>query len=296
MIDNMEVNFVENFDKSLKIYENNLVSKVLKKPYRYIFTKAANIFLNRFNKTLKLKAKTFWNEYFYVVLPDFYSTIIYRHGFVEEYLITYMFRYLKDGSTFIDAGAHFGFFSALASKLVGAKGRVHSFEPTKHTFKVLELNMKSRENVTINNVALWNSAGKIRFRDFGVANSALNTIKEARVNDENKNFFEKESYEINTISLDKYCEDNHIKPDFVKIDAENSEMEILKGMDSVIQKYSPVIVMEVGDFKAENFSQSRNLLNYLQEKGYKPFEYDKGNIIDHIPKDSYEYNLLLFKK
>jgi hypothetical protein len=45
-------------------------------------------------------------------------------------------------------------------------------------------------------------------------------------------------------TLDRYCQKNSIKPDFLKIDTEGNELNILKGGIQTIKKYKPKIIME----------------------------------------------------
>src|SRR6266403_313613 len=50
-------------------------------------------------------------------------------------------RMLSPGKTFVDAGANFGIYTMVASKLVGEAGRVIAFEPTAESFEVLRRNI-----------------------------------------------------------------------------------------------------------------------------------------------------------
>ena len=80
-------------------------------------------------KVVKKTVDTFWGGKMVVVLPEMMSMAIYRYGFLEYDLSRAFVDYLKPGMKFFDVGADFGYFSCLASHLVGAAGQVHSFEP-----------------------------------------------------------------------------------------------------------------------------------------------------------------------
>lgn len=56
---------------------------------------------------------------------------------------------VQPGMTVVDAGAHIGYYTRLFSKLVGPKGHVIALEPHPENFKLLKLNTKRCENVTV---------------------------------------------------------------------------------------------------------------------------------------------------
>src|SRR6266576_456276 len=74
----------------------------------------------------RASSKTFWNGRFDVVLPEGTSTHIWRYGFFESDVCTFMLRGLEPGMVFVDVGAHFGFFTLLGSDLVTGEGLVVS--------------------------------------------------------------------------------------------------------------------------------------------------------------------------
>ena len=63
---------------------------------------------------------TFWGGRHSGVLPEATSTLVYRWGFFDPPVARTLLTTLDQGMVFVDVGAHFGFFSLLASELVGA--------------------------------------------------------------------------------------------------------------------------------------------------------------------------------
>ena len=106
-------------------------------------------------------AKVFFGDSLQVWLPDLVSSELYRYGFFEAELSGAIMNLLKPGSCFIDIGAHVGYFSLMASHLVGCEGKVVSFEPTPRTRKVLELNVECRKNVVVEPCAVWSREKKM---------------------------------------------------------------------------------------------------------------------------------------
>src|SRR5262249_32712041 len=59
---------------------------------------------------------------------------------------------LREGATFVDCGANVGYFTRMASSLVGPTGTVIAVEPSPPALRLLRLN--ASKNVIIHNVAL----------------------------------------------------------------------------------------------------------------------------------------------
>lgn len=49
---------------------------------------------------------------------------------------------------------------------------------------------------------------------------------------------------VPTITLDQLCETLMVKPAFVKIDVEGAEAFVLQGMDQILDRYAPVVMLE----------------------------------------------------
>ena len=240
------------------------------------------------------KAVTFWGDEMNVVLPEVVSQNLSNYGYFEEGLSIFLLTYLKEGATFFDIGAHFGYFSSLAARLVGNNGQVHSFEPTRSTFDVLMLNTSAFANTRINNLALWSSSKLLPFCDFGVEYSAFNSLFDPRLDQEIKAKLTPVSYDVQTISVDEYVAQTGAVPTFVKIDAESAEFEILKGMESVLRQYRPMVCIEVGDQDIEGVVPSRQLITHMVERNYTPYEYREGEVIIHSLRERYKYENILF--
>lgn len=276
-------------EKRIGLYDINIRNKLKRetvKALSYLARKIPSLYMQN---GIKVKIKTFWGGDMVGVLPDGVASIIYLNGFFEEGLTKIVMEYLDDGMTFVDIGAHCGYFSLLASEIVGRTGQVHSFEPTKSTFKVLEENLGKRENAAANNVAVFSKKAELEFKDFGLRYSAFNSLTQPKLKLEKEPTYKKIT--VKAIPLDDYVESTGICPDFVKIDAEGAEMEILKGMQKTIEKFHPMLVLEVGE---DDDSTSRKNVEYLIGLGYVPYCYEGGEIRPHKIKEKYGYDNILF--
>jgi FkbM family methyltransferase len=134
----------------------------------------------------------------------------------------------------IDVGAHIGLFTLYASQFCN-EGTIYSFEPVKENYKLL------LENIKLNNLNL------VRSFNLAVSNSNV-PIKLYLDNDESgHSMFSQSSDSImtNSISLQKVFDDNQIKRcNFLKLDCEGAEYEIIKNLPSEYFEKIDKIVIE----------------------------------------------------
>ena len=86
------------------------------------------------------------------------------HRLYEPETSKFIVKTLKKGDTFIDIGANNGYFSLMASILVGSTGKVYAFEPTPDSFKRLQTNVHVNKfkNIKLFECALGDKDGKIK--------------------------------------------------------------------------------------------------------------------------------------
>lgn len=239
----------------------------------------------------KVNYKTLWGAKMSFYLPE--GGMIYYYGFWEANLTNFFINFLKKGDVFFDVGAHVGYYSILASELVGDIGKVYSFEPTPRTFISLQENASRKNNIHVYNNAILNEDTTIDFFDYGPKYSAFNTFKK-RTGEEIffKNNVSKIS--VKTISLDSFCKENTIIPTFIKIDAEGSEYLILGAMNHLLEEAHPIVSIEVSNNKEweDNLTQSFSI---FEKYNYDCFEITtEGKIKRANPKDTRLYDNLLF--
>lgn len=146
---------------------------------------------------------------------------------------------LKRHSNCIDIGCHKG--EILEEILKRAPlGKHMAFEPIPFFYQQLKEKFKS-ENVEVFDVALSDSAGKTTF-NYVVDAPAYSGIKK-------RDYKIKEPHiEKLTVKLEML---DHILPkdyrlDFIKLDVEGAEFNVLKGAEKTLKKYAPVVIFEFG--------------------------------------------------
>jgi FkbM family methyltransferase len=221
---------------------------------------------------------------------------LYRNGCIEPDLTAAVLGHLRPGMTFVDVGAHYGYYATLASPLVGARGVVVAFEPSRPVFPLLARNTERFSNVRLEHTAVGATDGTVVMHDFGARHSALNTVKaEARVPSRERDQLRARSYEVPCVRLDDYLARHGVRPDLVKIDAEGSELDVLRGMERTLQETDCLVSVEVGDYD-DGPSMSRDCIVFMAGRGYSCYESRRGMLVPHQPQARYGYGNLCFRK
>jgi len=248
--------------------------------------------LRRIALSLPCAARTFWGGRMIVVVPESVSTQILRFGFTEFGLSRFLVSILQPGMVFYDVGAHYGYYSLMASKLVGANGRVHAFEASAANFFVLLKNVSSQVNVTAVNLAIWQrDNASLRFFEFPRAMSAFSTLFKGR--GPSKGQGRARDTVVATMTLDTYQRTRGQPPDVVKIDVESAEYEVLAGMISIMRNYAPIVTIEVGRKEGTDARSSRDCVKLAESIGYGVFEYHGESLREHTLREDYSYDNLI---
>lgn len=121
--------------------------------------------LHKFSRRpgVRLDGEATWGGRFRCDLHDFVASRIYYFGVWEPNLTRLLTRRLAPGDVFVDVGANMGYFSVLASRLVGASGRVVAFEasPAIHRLLAEDLALNGARNVRALNVAVSDRPGTL---------------------------------------------------------------------------------------------------------------------------------------
>jgi FkbM family methyltransferase len=138
----------------------------------------------------------------------------------------------------IDAGAHLGTFTLKAAREVGPAGLVVSVEPESRNFELLSRNIaeNSISNVRLVNAGLGKAPGRgeLNIHNRGGENSLLKRgVQPSGV----------QPIEIKTV--DMVAEALSLsRVDFLKIDVEGFELEVLMGAKDVLKAHHPSLAME----------------------------------------------------
>lgn len=161
-----------------------------------------------------------------------------RQGF--EPSMVELFKTLAAGSDVIlDIGANIGCTALLFSELASA---VHAFEPSPSTFGFLTKNIKQnqKKNLFAHNVGMGSESSNTTLT-FAPANRSGAFVSEGLSS--NSDF---RTEEISIETLDRFVSDKNISTiDFIKIDVEGFEAQVIRGGQKALAKYRPIVVLEL---------------------------------------------------
>ena len=189
----------------------------------------------------------------------------------------------------IDVGVYRGVYSYQMSKL---SSHVHSFEPNPLIYPYLEKNLKKIiKNMTLYNVAL---SDKSEIVDLKIPNRCeiLNKnnheerFKLGLATIHNENLLGNNKYSLFKVRAEKL--DNLIKNEnigFIKIDVEGHEKNVLLGAEKIIKKCKPNLLVEIEERHTNNKVQ--NIVNFINDLGYKSFFSDGQNLIETTKLNNY---------
>lgn len=214
---------------------------------------------------------------------------IWWDGYYEKLPTKLFKRMIKKGDTIIDVGANIGYYSIMASELIGGSGKILSFEPVSKTFKRLSVNVSPLSNIKAHQAACGQENGKISIYDFGDSISAGSRISSPPEID-----IPYTIEEVSMIKLDDFIDG---KVDVVKIDVEGYELNVLKGMQKIIASNPNIkILLEVNkDLLIKATTSPQEIFSYLKSFGLSPWEFDGKKFTE---RDAYwaNKNMLLFAK
>ena len=139
---------------------------------------------------------------------------------------------IKEGDTVVDIGANIGYYVLMESQLVGEKGKVYAIEPVPDNVNVLKNNIKLNNyaNVKVFQMAIGNmdTTKKMHISSLSNWHSFINH-KRGII----------KAIDVKVVPLDKFLKDKEY-PDFIRMDVEGYEYQILKGMKTILGKRKPL--------------------------------------------------------
>ena len=161
----------------------------------------------------------------------------------EKDTIRFYEKYAQDDWIVMDIGGHIGQLTQVFAQK-NIKGFTYVFEPDENNLKYLKKNVSKLDNVQVITKGVSSSTGVSTFHTVGFG-GFMNSISEDFIHNSdvlrnNKKFCDFEQTQIDVISLNDFCKGNRIFPDFLKIDVEGHELEVLKGADSVLSNVKAI--------------------------------------------------------
>jgi FkbM family methyltransferase len=195
--------------------------------------------------------------------------------------VSFVERFLKPGMTVLDLGAHQGYYTLLASKLVGRQGRVIAFEPSSRERKALRMNkaLNFCSNVSIEPFALGNEEKTAELYVAESAHTGCNSLRPPSMPSGES------AVRIRIKRLDDWLDSRGlVKVDFIKLDVEGAELSVLQGSERLLGRHPrPVVLVEVQDIRTQPWGYRANeIIQYLCRRGYKWFRLLNDGLLEEL--------------
>jgi FkbM family methyltransferase len=207
-------------------------------------------------------------------ISDFGAAIL--KGEYEPQMREVLRRYLVPGGVFIDFGANEGYFSILASQIVGSKGTVIAIEPQSRLQHVIctNLNVNDCFNVRVVRCVVSDKTGKAQLSIAPTLNTGSSSL------------FRPTKYPLPTEEVPSFCLSDLIdrlgveRCDLIKVDIEGAEYDVFISSPELLRKgIFRHIALEIHNSVLERRGLSANHLhNHMVECGYE-LNTDFGHLI-----------------
>lgn len=197
-------------------------------------------------------------------------------------------RFLRPGMVVLDIGAHHGYYTLLASKRVGFRGKVIAFEPSPREQKALRLHARLNQcwNVTVEQSAVGgeNTTGTLHVVEgFPTGcNSLRQPIVSGRTSEA----------PVRIVRLDSWMlRHGFERVDFIKLDVEGGELAALEGAEQMLRRQPrPVILAEVQDIRTRPWGYAaKRILAHLKDRNFTWFSIGQDGSVDELDLSPNEF-------
>jgi FkbM family methyltransferase len=194
----------------------------------------------------------------------------------NDFLLYAADRYVKADDTVLDIGANIGITTCVLS-LAAHQGRVFSFEPDPDTFALLEntIAVNGLTNATPHQIALGATSGSLAFLTDATTASASHLAPA-------DTSLAVGNIQVAVYEMDRFVEREELtRIDFIKIDVEGFELDVLQGGAATIARLRPKVFLEFNSFTliAYGNRNPRALLEYLIDKFPFVYRFETGRLL-----------------
>jgi FkbM family methyltransferase len=220
-----------------------------------------------------VKARMWTGQTISVDASDIVGRYIYYFGVWEPNLTAWLRRTLSIGDVFVDVGANVGYFSLMASRLVGTEGRAVAIEALPGTYQRLQSNIDANRatNVRAVCIAAWDAETTLEF--FTRADGTAGTTTAYAEWAERWNLIPVERVRAQPLAT-VLSVDEIARVRVIKIDAEGAEWRVLKGLAQVLEQCRDdlAIVMELApELLRKDHSSPEAIAAFLLPYGFHPY-------------------------
>ncbi|WP_448560741.1 class I SAM-dependent methyltransferase [Trichothermofontia sp.] len=211
-------------------------------------------------------------EYTQKLMIDAFS----KGMFYESEVVNLLIQLLKPGDSFIDVGAHIGYFSLLAAALIGETGLVLTCEPEGANYDCILQNIQLNRfnNLRVLNVAVGDERKNTQFfvNSDNDGGHALWNVGHHPFNQKSKQSPIARPIRMETLDyLIKQHPVHNLK--LLKIDTEGAEYSILRGAIDLLSRVKvPYIIAEINRFGLQQMGTNEiELRGFMRSLGYETY-------------------------
>lgn len=176
-------------------------------------------------------------------------------GGYEPPVLRAFVEHVGPGSVVADVGANVGYYTLIASRLVGPTGKVVAFEPLPRNLLYLRshISVNGLNNVHVVEGAVSDQSGELSFN--ARTNPAMGFLSETG------------NFRVATMALDAVWRQLALPPpNLIKIDVEGGEAAVLRGAQSLLATHPALLLSTHGSANHEI------CLGVLSSRGYRTFD------------------------
>jgi FkbM family methyltransferase len=231
-----------------------------------------------------VEPRLWWRTYEFTTRTNFGAKIVgSTNELIQKYILffgvwepdltSFVRGRLRPGDTFVDVGAYFGYYSLLASKLVGKSGRVVAIEASPQNFTLLRQNLECNgvQNVRALNAAASDHEESIQlYSDMHRYTGCTTTMKEWA-----DRYKLRPVCKVHALPLSVLLKPDEIQAArLIKIDVEGGEWQVVSGMAEILPacRHDIEITVEVTPLCLDAHGRTfDDLLSIFTSQGFHPY-------------------------
>ncbi len=221
-----------------------------------------------FKRLIRVKREVLEVEHgrFFVDPASHLGFSLLKYGEYEPEMYRVLTSFLREGSVFIDLGANEGYFTVIASRLVGPSGKVFSIEPQRRLKPIFQRNLELNDvhNVTLIEEAISDQIGRAEIHISPSTNTGATGLVLGY-----KYPVPRETVETTTLE-EVFNQQEIDRCDLIKIDIEGFEYEAILGSSEIFgqQKMRRIVLQLHPRLMFKRGLRPDDITEFLKRSGY----------------------------
>jgi FkbM family methyltransferase len=262
----MMVNFGHKFNNMLSSLLHRLPLTRIKIRIAGILYRIVSLFTRKKQRIIERNGITFE-----VDLTEGIDLSLFLFGNFQKHVTHNKQFSIKSDDVIIDVGANVGIMALQFAKMI-PDGKVYAFEPTHYAWNKLQKNISLNPELAKRIVTTQSfvssedkeSADIIAYASWKVGGAKSNELHPVHLGES------KSTEGVGSVQLDSFVKQQNIsRINFIKIDTDGHEFEVLKGARQTISAFKPAVIFEIGLYVMKEKGIDFDFYNdYFSSLGY----------------------------